>query len=275
MPLAPLRSSLSTRARGRHEHPLPREEPLLRVPRKEDDDLELHRLLRRWLPEPGSPVRPRQAGLLAHALRPDDDVPELEPDVRERPDELLVEPPGPGVPLPLPLDPRDLVDAVLREGREEPGDVPGILGDGMLLPEATDLVVRHGIRGCLDELAGIRGLHEVLPGPFLLRVRATGLTMWGRYLGGYLGFPESSTTLNRAEVSNGLEPTCRLERWSSSACSQPPWLRSRQPGPEPRRRTMPLPPRRPCRGRPAARPARTSTPPWSPGSPGMPASRAA
>jgi hypothetical protein len=74
--------------------------------------------------------------------RPDDDVGEVEPDVGEGGQELRVEARRALVPFPPLATRAQLVDAVLGQGRDQPGQVARVLGDRVALPELADLVVQ-------------------------------------------------------------------------------------------------------------------------------------
>src|SRR5438067_996955 len=76
------------------------EEASLRIPGKPDHDLPFERLARGWAAEPRPVLRGRDVRLLAHALRPDHDVGQVEPDVREGGEELGVEAAGALMTLP-------------------------------------------------------------------------------------------------------------------------------------------------------------------------------
>ena len=94
-------------------HHLALELPRRRIPREEDRVSPLEPLAGRLVLEPATFVRRGDAGLLADSLRPDDDVVEVEVDVRERRQQLGVEASGALVALPAGSRPDDLVDAVL------------------------------------------------------------------------------------------------------------------------------------------------------------------
>src|SRR2546423_456098 len=83
----------------------------------------------------------RMAALLAHALRADHDVRQVEADVGERGQELGVEPRGALVALPAVARLNELVDAVGRERRDQPGQAARVLGDRVRLVELADLRV--------------------------------------------------------------------------------------------------------------------------------------
>ena len=90
------RSSSCPRRRRRKVDPegvdlLAAEEPLLGIPREPDQDLPLEPALARRLAEPRRLLRRRDVRLLAHALRPDHDVGQVEADVREGGQQLGVE----------------------------------------------------------------------------------------------------------------------------------------------------------------------------------------
>ena len=82
---------------------------------------------------------------LEHALRPDHDVRQREPVVRKRREQLRVERAGALVALPAQPRPDDLVDALGREGRDQPVDVAPVLGDRVALPQPPDPPMRRGI----------------------------------------------------------------------------------------------------------------------------------
>ena len=131
-----------------------------RIPREEDRVPPLEVLSRRLVLEPASLVRRRDARLLAHALRPDDDVLEVEVDVRERREELGVEARGALVALPARARAHDLVDAVLRQRRDEARQVAVVLGDRVRLPELADLRVLVDVDGAAEELEDAIGGHR-------------------------------------------------------------------------------------------------------------------
>ena len=95
-------------------------------------------------PSHGACVRRRDVGLLADALRPDHDVGQVEADVGERGQQLRVEPRRALVALPAVAGLDELVDAVGRERRDEPGQVARVLGDRVRLVELADLRVELG-----------------------------------------------------------------------------------------------------------------------------------
>jgi cobalt-zinc-cadmium efflux system protein len=121
-------------------HLLAAEQAPLSIPREEDHDGELDPLAARFEVQPLLFVRPRHASLLDDSLRPDDDVGQVEVDVGERRKQAQVEPRRPLVPLPALGPADDLVDAVVRQGREEAPDVSIVLGLRVLLPELVDRV---------------------------------------------------------------------------------------------------------------------------------------
>ena len=75
---------LAHRSREIDVDALAAEQPLRRIPGKEDDDPELDALAGRLVVEPVLLVRAGDVSLLADALRADHDVRQLEVDVRER-----------------------------------------------------------------------------------------------------------------------------------------------------------------------------------------------
>ena len=114
------------------------EQPPLAIPREEDHDRELHPLAARLEVDPLLLVRPGDAGLLDHSLRPDDDVRQVEMDVREGREQAHVEPRRAFVPLPALRRADDLVHAVVGQRRQQAADVAVVLRDRMLLPELVD-----------------------------------------------------------------------------------------------------------------------------------------
>ena len=114
---------------------------LVLVPGEEDDDQELE------LPTGGGDVQPvalvgrRHASLLAHALRADHDLRQRKADVRERRQQLAVEPRRAGMAVPAPLPGGNLVDAVVGERCDQARQVAVLLRDRVALPELADLLV--------------------------------------------------------------------------------------------------------------------------------------
>src|SRR5881227_2653969 len=96
----------------RHVDLLASEEPSLGIPREPDHDLPLERLAGGRRAEPGGGLRRGDVGLLADALRPDDDVGQVEVDVRKRGQELRVEARSALVPLPAVTGLDELVHAI-------------------------------------------------------------------------------------------------------------------------------------------------------------------
>src|SRR5262249_2097370 len=94
------------------------EETAPRVPRKEDDDPERHSLAGRRVTNPLRLERAGHTRFLAHALRTDDDVRQVEVDVREGAEQLQVEARCAVVTLPAMAGLHELVDAVLGQGRD-------------------------------------------------------------------------------------------------------------------------------------------------------------
>src|SRR2546423_12527116 len=86
-------------------------------------------------------MRRRDQGFLADALRADHDVGQGEVDIRKSGQQAVVELGRPRVALPTLLPCGDLVDAVLRQGRDQAGEVAVLLRDRVTLPELADLVV--------------------------------------------------------------------------------------------------------------------------------------
>jgi cobalt-zinc-cadmium efflux system protein len=119
-------------------HLLAAEELPLPVPGEEDDDVELDALAALFPSEPLPFVRRRDMSLLADALRPDDDVGQLEVDVRKRGQQPRVEPRRASMPFPNLGLADDPVDAVVRQRGEEAADVAVVLGDRVLFPELVD-----------------------------------------------------------------------------------------------------------------------------------------
>ena len=137
------------------------EEPTVPIPGEEDHDIELDLLARRLPVEPVSLVRRRHPRLLADPLRADDDVGHLEVDVGKSGQEAGVETGRARVPLPELRRPDDAVDAVVRQRREQPGDVAVVLGDRMLLPELVDRLDLGRVDLELHEFTDIHG--RILP----------------------------------------------------------------------------------------------------------------
>ena len=73
-------------------------------------------------------------------------------DVRERRQELRVEARGARMTLPAGTGAHDLVDAVLRQGRDEPRQISVVLGDRVRLPELADLRVLVDVDRAAEEL---------------------------------------------------------------------------------------------------------------------------
>ena len=136
-----IRASADSELRQIGVHHLAFELPRLRIPGEEDRVAPLETLPCRLVLEPAGLMSGRHARLLAHALRADDDVLEIEVDVRKRREELGVEARCAFVTLPARAGSHDLVDAVLRQGRDEPRQVAVVLGDRVRLPELADLRV--------------------------------------------------------------------------------------------------------------------------------------
>src|SRR6266508_826361 len=154
--LASPRRSLSARLGHRDPHLLALEQLPSGIPREEDDDAELHALPARRVIEPVRLVRPRDPSRLADALRPDDDLGQLEVDVREGREQRSVEAGGTLMPTPDVARADELVDAVIGQRREQPGDVSPVLGEGMTLPELSDLRVLGGVDLAAQQLAYVR-----------------------------------------------------------------------------------------------------------------------
>src|SRR5215203_32108 len=125
------------------------------LPGEEDDDLELDALARRRVVEPVVGVGAGDVGLLAHPLRADHDVRQLEVDVREAAEQPRVEARGPLMAPPDVLGADDLVDAVLRERGQEPRDVALVLGLRVALPELADRGVLLGVDRAAQQVADV------------------------------------------------------------------------------------------------------------------------
>jgi cobalt-zinc-cadmium efflux system protein len=121
-----------------HVHLLASEESPFPIPGEEDHDGELHALATRLEIQPLLLVGPGDARLFDDTLRPDDDVRQVEMDVREGREQARVEPRGALVPLPTLRRSDDLVDAVVGERGEQAADVAVVLGHRVLLPELVD-----------------------------------------------------------------------------------------------------------------------------------------
>jgi cobalt-zinc-cadmium efflux system protein len=138
-------------------HLLAAEEPPLAVPREEDHDAEIDPLSARLPVKPLLFVCRGDASLLDDTLRADHDVRELEVDVGERTEQARVEPRRSFVSLPALFLSDDLVDAVVGERREQPRDVPIVLGYRVLLPQLVDSVDLHRVDVELHQLPDIHG----------------------------------------------------------------------------------------------------------------------
>ena len=84
-------------------------------------------------------VSPGHRSLFADALRPDDDVGQVEMDVRERRQQTAVEARRAVVPFPAIAGLHELVDTVVGERRDQPRHVPLVLGDRVAFPEVANL----------------------------------------------------------------------------------------------------------------------------------------
>src|SRR4051795_8531299 len=93
--------------------------------------------------EPVAGVCRGDESLLADALRADHDLGQGEVDVRKGGEQAVVELRRPGMAFPALFPGRDLVDAVLGEGRDQAGEVPVLLGDRVTLPELANLAVER------------------------------------------------------------------------------------------------------------------------------------
>src|SRR6266508_6470199 len=150
------RSITSARLGHRDPHLLAFEQLPSRIPREEDDDAELDALPARRVIEPVHLVRRGDPSRLADALWADDDVGQLEVDVREGGEQRSVEAGGTLMPTPDVARADELVDAVLGQSREQPGDVSPVLGERMTLPELSDLRVLGGVDLAAQQLAYVR-----------------------------------------------------------------------------------------------------------------------
>src|SRR3989440_12616435 len=144
-------------------------------------------------------MRRRDESFLADALRADHDLGQGEVDVRKSGQQAVVELRRPRVALPALLPRGDLVDAVLRQGRDQAGKIAVLLRDRVTLPELADLVV---------------DLRFELSPQLLPRLFTGGC---GRSV----------------EVSHGT--SLHLLPWTSTSSSSAPRGRCRRPGGRPRR----------------------------------------
>src|SRR3954464_4898631 len=128
------------------EDPLAGEAPGRWLPRKVDGDAQADPRAGRLEAREGAAEGRAERGCLEHALRPDDDVGQVEAVVREGREELGVEGPRPVVVRPAQVGPGDLVGTLGREGRHKPINVAPVLGDRVLLPEAPDLPELRRVR---------------------------------------------------------------------------------------------------------------------------------
>jgi hypothetical protein len=108
---------------------------------KIDHDLPGESLAGGWGPEPFRLVGARHVGLLADTLRADHDLRQVECDVRKRSQKPVVEARRSLVTLPAVSRLDELVDAIVRERREEAGQIAVLLRERMAFPELPDLVV--------------------------------------------------------------------------------------------------------------------------------------
>src|SRR6266545_852203 len=99
------------------------EQPAGGIPREEDHHAPRQGCSGRLVLQPARSVRTGHARFLADALRADDDVREIEVDVRESGEQLRVEARRAPMSLPAMSRLRELVDAVLGERGDEPGQV--------------------------------------------------------------------------------------------------------------------------------------------------------
>src|SRR5438034_4818823 len=139
----------------RRVDPLAAEEPLVRVPRKEDHDLPAEAFARGREAEPIGDVRAGHLGLLTDSLRADDDVRQVEVDVREGGEQLRVEARRAVVALPAVAGLDELVDAVVGQRRDQAREVAAVLGDRVLLPELANLLVLGRLGLAPDQFADV------------------------------------------------------------------------------------------------------------------------
>src|SRR5262249_30996327 len=121
----------------------------------------LEPLAARLVLEPARPVGPAHARLLADTLRSDDDVLEVEVDIREGGEELRVEARRALVPLPAGAGDHQLVHTDLGQRRDEPPDVTVALRDRMRLPELADLRVLVDVDRPPQQLEDAIGGHRL------------------------------------------------------------------------------------------------------------------
>ena len=152
---------MKLRPRGRHPSPLFEAEPdpfaaeqsFLRIPREEYYDLELDLLVGGLETQPIPFVRAGDTRLLNHALRTDDDASEAEIDVRECPQQSLVELGRTLMPLKSAVELRQLVAAVGRQCRQQPLDITVVLRQRVRFPELADSIVLSGVERSLEQFA--------------------------------------------------------------------------------------------------------------------------
>src|SRR5512142_2195254 len=117
------------------------EEAHLWIPGKPDHDLPLERVPCGRGAEPRRTLRGRDVRLLTYALRPDHDVGQVEPDIREGREQLGVEAACAVVALPAVAGLDELIDAVRRERGDQAVEVACVLGQRVRLVELSDLAI--------------------------------------------------------------------------------------------------------------------------------------
>ena len=120
------------------------EQAPLGVPREEDDDAPGVMRTGRLEAEPFRLERSGDARLFADALRPDDDVRQVEVDVRKRRQQLGVEARRAFVMFPTVTCLDELVEAIVGQRRDQSRQIAVVLGDRVPLPQLADLVVELG-----------------------------------------------------------------------------------------------------------------------------------
>src|SRR5947207_3126167 len=146
------------------------EEPLPgAIPREQDEDLERDREPARRRPGPRPVVGAGQCRDLEDALRPDDDLGQVEAVVGERGEQLRVERTRAVMAFPALPGRDELVDAGLGQGRDQPVDVAPVLRDRVADPEPLDPA----------QLSAVEVAAEPLPDGVHARIVRAGLRVCG------------------------------------------------------------------------------------------------
>src|SRR5207244_3964960 len=111
------------------------------IPRKMNDDQRRDLASRRWATAPGASVGGGHPGDLDHSLGPDDNVLEVEVHVRKRAEKTGVKGARPSVTLPALTRWHDFVDALLRQGVDQAGQIARIFGLRMVDPQTPNGLV--------------------------------------------------------------------------------------------------------------------------------------